>query len=90
MLFRSSEDLGEVSSEVSEFPGGVARYQLDVIRDEVTVALAESCRVLAHSIGHPLRKSHADHSFPGGLNWDVDVVDLLAQGLGEPGCYIVE
>lgn len=73
-----------------EGPGGVARYQLDVISSEVAIAFAESCKVLAEGIGNPPRHSHADHRFPSGLKWDVHVVDLLAQGLGEGVRYIVE
>ena len=72
-----SEHMGEVSSERLVRAGRLSGYVLDGICREVAVAFAESSAVLAESIGHPVRQSHADHRFPGGLKWDVHVVDLL-------------
>ncbi len=85
----TAEHLGEVMGECPKGPSWVASYQLDVICDEVTVAFAESRRVLAEGIGHPLRQSHANHRFPAGLDRHVHVLDFLAQGDGESGFQVV-
>ena len=68
----------------------MARHLLDVKRREVTVAFAEDLEVLAEGIGNPLRQSHADHRLPGGVNWDVHVVDLLAKGFRKPGRHVMK
>ena len=85
----TAEHLVKVAGERLVRAGRLSGYVLAGIFREVALAFAESRRILAEGIGHPLRQSHAYHRLPGGLKWDLRVVDLLAQGLGELGRYIV-
>ena len=86
----AAEHLGEITGEGLIRAGWMARHLLDVICSEVTVAFAESRRVLAEGIGEPLRQSHVHHSFSGGLEGDVDVLDLLTEDFRKPGGHVVK